>query len=158
MTNNYCKECGAVLKPDEKFCTDCGAKVSDTPQPNVHVNMQQPVNDIRNRAISTIEWIGIFLITMIPIINVVVLIVWAMSATCRLSLRNYARAMLIVMIVSFILGIITGIAFAGIIRFIFQEITDYSGVPNFDFDDIFSQTKKSLYSDFFVWNVRSSNK
>jgi len=157
MTNNHCTECGASLKPDEKFCTECGAQVSDTPQPNVPINIRQPVSDIRNRVISTIEWIGIFLLTMIPIINIIVLIVWAMSAKCRLSLRNYARAMLIIMIVSFILGIIAGIVFAGIIRYIFEQIRESSGITDFDFDDIFSQMKNSPHGEFFSMSMSSDH-
>jgi Uncharacterized Zn-finger containing protein len=149
MTNNHCTECGAVLKPDEKFCTECGAKVSAIPQQTVPVRIQQPVTDTRNRTISTIEWIGIYILLMLPIINIIVLIVWAMSSTCRLSLRNYARAMLIIMVIMFILGIIIGIMFASILPGIIGWFTDYGEEIGYDLEDIFSQMKNSPYGEFF---------
>ena len=65
-------------------------------------------------------WIGVFVLGMLPLINLIMLIVWACGGTKKLSLRNYSRAALIcsaIMIVVFIilavLALVLGASFWG---------------------------------------------
>ncbi|MCL2694703.1 MAG: hypothetical protein FWE69_00065 [Clostridiales bacterium] len=45
------------------------------------------------KAVSVGNWIGTFFLTLIPVVNIIMLFVWAFGAQTK-SKRNYGRAML----------------------------------------------------------------
>ena len=58
--------------------------------------------------ISTLGWLGIFLLLLIPIVNVILLIVWAVGGSQKATKRSFARATLIFLVISIILGAAAG--------------------------------------------------
>ena len=40
-------------------------------------------------------WIGVYFLSLLPLVNLIMLFVWAFSSSTKPSLKNYARAMLI---------------------------------------------------------------
>ena len=52
---------------------------------------------------STGSWIGTLLLMYIPIVNIILLIVWAASTGENPNRRNFARAYLLMFVISFIL-------------------------------------------------------
>lgn len=54
------------------------------------------------------QWFGIFVLLALPIVNFIMTIVWACSAR-RLTLKNFARALIIGWLVVLVLGIALGI-------------------------------------------------
>ncbi len=73
--------------------------------------------------VSTLAWIGIFCIPLIPVVGwlvqLILMFVWAFGGTNKISLRNYARAALIVAAVAILLMIlifaVAGVSFSEII-------------------------------------------
>lgn len=57
--------------------------------------------------VSIWNWIGSIILTAIPVVNLVCLLVWAISGNTIKSKKNWAIAMLIFMAVGLILGIIS---------------------------------------------------
>lgn len=59
------------------------------------------------------QWIVTMLLLAIPVVNIVLLFVWAFSGNTNLNKRNYCRATLIIgavaIVLSLIIGILTGI-------------------------------------------------
>ncbi len=49
----------------------------------------------RNYAITTGEWMGTLLVTMIPVIGLIMLFVWAFDSSSNPSKANWAKAQLI---------------------------------------------------------------
>lgn len=47
--------------------------------------------------VSTKRWVGAILLQCIPIVNIVLLFVWAFGGNTPESLKNYSKALLIVM-------------------------------------------------------------
>jgi hypothetical protein len=111
-----CENCGNELQAGMKFCTSCGAAVSASPvkketrqtEPAVIVQpVQQTAAEPTGQyaVISTLGWIGYFIVTAIPIVGIVMCFVWAFTDG-NLNRRNYFRAALIMMAVFIVLGII----------------------------------------------------
>lgn len=65
--------------------------------------------------ISLKEWIITLLIMVIPIVNIVMLFVWAFSDNTPKSKSNWAKAKLVIMLLSFLLTIVLLILFWGAI-------------------------------------------
>jgi hypothetical protein len=61
------------------------------------------------------EWIVTLLLLCIPIVNIVLLFVWAFDSSAKLSKSNWAKAMLIFVGISIIVGIFCGIVFGSIL-------------------------------------------
>jgi len=68
-----------------------------------------------NDVISTLGWLGTLLVLIIPIVGLVVYIIWAIGND-NLNRRNYARASLILVAASIILGILSSVVFALILK------------------------------------------
>lgn len=62
--------------------------------------------------VSVAGWIGVLLLSCIPIANIVMLFVWGFSSTTKKSLKNYARAMLIFYAIAVVISIIAVIIFS----------------------------------------------
>ena len=85
-----------------------GYSQSTVPVNNVYV--QQPTSPAEHVSIGA--WIGVFVLSIIPLVNIIMLLVWAFGGTTKPSLKNYARAQLIVVLIVIVLFIIVGVSFA----------------------------------------------
>lgn len=122
----FCTNCGNQMSDGIKFCTSCGAAmgatapVQPTQQP-VQPVMQQPVQQpaapqpapvyaappvavCQEEPISTGGYIGILFLMMLPLINLILLIIWACGGCKKVNKRNFARAMLVWMLIASVLG------------------------------------------------------
>lgn len=66
------------------------------------------------RVTSFKQWVGIFFVTMIPVINIIALIAWSRKKNTRVtpSVRNFSRAALMWTAIFYVLGIILGVVLA----------------------------------------------
>ena len=71
-------------------------------------------------ASTTMEWLLVLLVTLIPVVNVVLLSVWAFGSNAGPNRRNYARAALILLCVLVALGAFLG---AGLIYTIYALLS-----------------------------------
>ncbi|WP_373146665.1 zinc-ribbon domain-containing protein [Bacteroides thetaiotaomicron] len=130
----FCINCGKQVPADVKFCTSCGSPVTgeteqtvrqqpvQSPPPVVQPQteyahqqgytsqtMQQPMQQqsvaiYTEEPITTGGYIGIFLLLMLPLVNMICLIIWACGGCRKVNKRNMARAMLIWMIIGAVLS------------------------------------------------------
>ena len=73
---------------------------------------QQPVYSGYDRSyepVSIGSWIGVWLLTCIPIVGFIMLIVWACGGTRKQSLKNWARAQFIILLILILIGVIAGL-------------------------------------------------
>lgn len=68
----------------------------------------------RYAPVSTGGFIGIFLLMLIPVVNLVLLIVWACGGCRKVNQANLARAMLVLMLIGMVLTLVLGIVFWGL--------------------------------------------
>ena len=100
-----CNNCGATLNDNVPFCNNCGADVTA-----VHPAYRRPV---AKEPISVGGWIGRSLIPFIPLVGgivyLIMLFIWSGDTKKEETFRNWAKAQLIVMLVSVILAVVVGV-------------------------------------------------
>lgn len=67
-------------------------------------------------------WIGVMLLTCLPLVNIIMLFVWAFSSSTKKSLKNYARASLILALIGVVLVVVVSIILAASGISIFSEL------------------------------------
>ena len=124
---SYCINCGMKLSDGVRFCTGCGTPVPSAkatevspPQNEIKVEPRQaapapatvqgietpPPAGSRYAPMSTGGFIGIFLLMLIPIVNLILLIVWACGGCRKVNQTNLARAMLVLMLIGIVLSML----------------------------------------------------
>lgn len=104
-----CWNCGAPLPYNAKFCEKCGEKIvgnghtyiseSYAPPPTVQItNMNVPP---QGEHVTTGGWFGRIILSCIPVVGFIMLLVWAFGSTPQKSLKTWARAQLIFLLIPF---------------------------------------------------------
>ncbi len=75
-------------------------------EPNVTA---QPTH---NETVSFGEWVGTFVLLLIPIVGFILMLVWAFGSGAKPSKRNFARAYFLVWVIGLVVGIVTFLATA----------------------------------------------
>lgn len=128
-----CRNCGNEYPDYKDNCPNCGTR-----NPNVSYNSQysapqnsgnrnsgqygyqQPVNTVYvnepdvhyDEHVSIGGWIGRWLVMCIPIVNIIMLFVWAFGGSRKYSLKTWARARLLLALIVIIALLITVIVLA----------------------------------------------
>ena len=71
------------------------------------------------------QYIGMMFLGAIPLVGFILLLVWAFSSDTNLNKRNYARAILILMLVGIAFSIIFSAALVGIMTTAFSGMSKY---------------------------------
>lgn len=110
-----CKVCGrSTVNDNANYCEYCGSSYRDnitTNPESFSIPNNQPVmntnNETTEKTVSFGNWMGSMLLMFIPVIGIfiylVMMFVWAFGSDTPPSKRNWARASLIVMIISIVL-------------------------------------------------------
>lgn len=67
-------------------------------------------------------WIGVMLLSCLPLINLIMLFVWAFSSSTKKSLKNYARAALIMFLIVAVITVIASVVLIACGVNIFSEL------------------------------------
>lgn len=128
-----CRNCGGEYPDYKDNCPNCGTR-----NPNVSYNSQysapqnsgnrnggqygyqQPVNTVYvnepdvhyDEHVSIGGWIGRWIVMCIPIVNIIMLFVWAFGGSKKYSLKTWARARLLLALIVIIALLITVIVLA----------------------------------------------
>lgn len=86
----------------------------------------------RYAPISTGGFIGIFLLMLIPVVNFILLIVWACGGCRKVNQSNLAKAMLVLMLIGAALTLILGIVFWGM----FANMGGLDGIKDSVMDEV----------------------
>lgn len=122
----YCTKCGTQVAEGVKFCTSCGTPMGvaqppqpqpQPPQPQYQQPYQQPPygqpypqQAYTEEPISTGSYMLMFLLLMIPIVNLLCLIVWACGGSNKKNKVNLSRAMFFWMLIGAVIGGIIALA------------------------------------------------
>jgi hypothetical protein len=101
----YCPKCGTNIGVGPaRFCPECGAAIEEAPPPppsTPNYSQQQTPPPYSppdpNAAMTTKEWIVVLLLLAIPLVNIILLFIWAFDngGGTKLSKKFFARAYLI---------------------------------------------------------------
>ncbi|WP_455671625.1 zinc-ribbon domain-containing protein [Phocaeicola sp.] len=122
----FCTNCGNQIPDGIKFCTLCGTAMKEAvpAQPAQQpvqqpITQQQPIQQVsqpvpayaappdityQEEPISAGGYIGIMFLIMMPLINLILLIIWACGGCKKVNKRNFARGMLVWMVITLVLG------------------------------------------------------
>ena len=100
----FCQNCGAQMSANERTCRRCGTPVRQAGYNQTHY--AQPAKGYhREEHVSTGGWIGINFLMIIPIVNIILLIVWAFGGSRQRSLQTWARAKLVLLLISILITV-----------------------------------------------------
>jgi len=74
-----------------------------------------------NENVSVKEWLGSMLLLCIPIVNLVLVFVWAFGNGTKISKSNFFKAYLLLMLISIVISIVLGIVFGASIFALMQQ-------------------------------------
>ena len=106
--NMTCPNCNAQLAENSTFCHHCGSNIAPTPvqQPYAAPYNTMPQGNNNPPPLSVGSYVGMFFLLCIPLVNIILLFVWAFSAGENPNRKNYARAVLILYLISAIISIL----------------------------------------------------
>ena len=67
-------------------------------------------------------WIGVFLLMCLPVVNLILLIVWACGGATKQSLVNFARAFLILALIGLVIGVILAVAAGSVFGAVLSDL------------------------------------
>ena len=106
MSQLFCSICGAMLIGNDPACRNCGVLLKGA-QDDPTLDVPAPL-DSRYSVISTWNWFGTMLLMVIPVVNLVMLILWACGkCSATLQRRNFARGTLMALVVLLIITMLT---------------------------------------------------
>ncbi|NLL90894.1 MAG: zinc ribbon domain-containing protein [Ruminococcaceae bacterium] len=142
---NYvtCGSCGTNISNNEKFCPSCGAPnpYANTQQNSPNYSYQQsappytypssppqqavdvpPAPNSLYAPVSVGAFIGVMLLMAVPLVNLIMLFVWAFGSSTKINLKNYARASLILTLIGIVLAILFSLVLGSVISGIFSAM------------------------------------
>lgn len=126
-----CGSCGQAVGEMDLYCIHCGALLEEKKQASVPIEKQQ--GDANATPLSLSDYMLMFLIMMIPVVNIVLLLVWAFDRKGNRNRRNFAKAGLIYFAIGIILTVVLAV---GLMRAVVlderQRHYEYHiGIPEF---------------------------
>ena len=122
----FCKKCGGKLESYASHCAFCGEKVEKYDANTNYIKQERNDN---NEHMTVAKWIGFTFVNAIPfvgqIIYFVLLFKWAFGSTKDLTLKNYARANLIIIAISIILLVLLVVLYSTIFVSYLNEFKSY---------------------------------
>lgn len=95
----YCSKCGKNIPDNSQNCNYCGAPT------NTHKSPSQPYTHEDTSPLSMGNFFVMMLIAAIPIVNIIILCVWAFGSDVNVNRKNYARAQLIIILIAMLISI-----------------------------------------------------
>ena len=128
--NRRCMQCGQATEEKDVYCVSCGKRLEGNEE------MQQSIiafdeNNPKNTPLTLGDYMLIGLIIMIPIVNIIVFLIWALDKGENLNRRNLAKAGLIYLGIGFVLSIILGV---GVMRALMLDQQYYPEYNYFDYE------------------------
>lgn len=102
----YCKKCGGKLESYASNCAFCGTPVEKY---DTKVNYVKPEKQERAKPkhMNTWKWIGLAILPGIPVLGALIYLIlmfkWAFGKTQDLTLKGYAKANLLMLLVALLL-------------------------------------------------------
>ena len=133
----YCTTCNQSYKDDSVFCPDCGSELVEaqsTPAPEVIPEVISPKEELYP-AVSTATYFWLNIAMTIPTVGFILSIILTCAPKNR-SLKNYARAYLIVNLIIIGLGLsvlVISLLLGGGLFALFEDVPAAMSGPNMGF-------------------------
>ena len=152
----FCTDCGSEIRDGIAFCTNCGAKAEQaktapqqmpemspaprtTPRPTAspapqYTSAPQPKAAVpADKTVSTGTFFGLMFLFSLPILGWLICLIVAFAAKNQ-NIKHFARAMLIWLVISLVVGALIGLAINAFINsitpYLEQVMGELSGIGN----------------------------
>ncbi len=97
--------------PNQQYQQPAPAQQYQQPAPNQQYQQPapKPIDPKRIKPLGVGSFIGMFILMAIPVVNLILLLVWAFSDSTNLNRKHYAVATLIMLVIFIVIGIVLGI-------------------------------------------------
>lgn len=126
----FCENCGANMPDGTKYCGNCGAIMETThsryepvqksqprPMSAESTYLSSPYNAPSNaEPLRVGQYIGIYLLMIIPFVNIIFLFIWSFGSSVNLNKKNFARASLIMSAVGLVILFLSGAFIKGMLN------------------------------------------
>ena len=97
----FCKYCGSSIEDNAASCPNCSAQF---------VPYEQSVQKANpDDTISMWQYLGMFLLMMVPVASIVLYVIWAFNSNIGINKRNFAKAYLIYLLIAGCISILISI-------------------------------------------------
>lgn len=96
-----CPICGKQIHENESFCQSCGSPLSAKQRAFSTLPQTEKI-----RMLKISDYLVMFLLSVIPVVNIITFIVWCSSSKTNVNKKNYALASLIFSAVAIVLCIV----------------------------------------------------
>lgn len=141
----YCKTCNKTFPQGTAFCDTCGGRLESegtsvqnptvnqpstsgyTYQPNQAAHSFTPPpypmssQVTVNNHMTTLKWIGVFILNCIPVVGFIAMLVWAFGSGRCPSLKSFARAFLILFLLGIIISVVISVVYGPMIVEMIQD-------------------------------------
>lgn len=142
--SKYCVDCGKEVPDCVSYCSECGARVPDNKH-NEYTHSEQAATTARRtvyhetantpRVVSTAYYFGMMFLYSLPLVGWLICLITAFAGF-DINKKNFARAMLIWMIIGFIVSVIVTAMSVGIGGLLAEE---FSGLSTSEIQGILEQ-------------------
>lgn len=122
-----CKNCGAFCADNATFCEKCGSQLVNEAPYQAANNVQQVNNGQQyyqqplytpqvqtEEPVSVKEWLLTTLVMIIPLVNIIMVFVWAFGNGAKKSKSNFFKAYLVWILIFVVISIIVAILTAAL--------------------------------------------
>ena len=104
-----CQHCGTQCPEGTSVCPHCGAALAQQTYQQQQPVYQQPY-DATKEVMSVGSYIGVFILSVIPIVNIICWIVWLVSPNTNRNKKNYIIANIVLFIIAIVASVILSLA------------------------------------------------
>ncbi len=162
--SKFCNHCGASVGEEDRFCTVCGKPItaeSAAEQPKAPHEESQKKEELDQEPITMGGYLIMFLIMCIPVVNLVVLLLWAFGKNGNVNRRNFSRAALIYIAIGIALTVGAMLFFIGMIANVVQyeqyHRYEHYGDPYMDYWEYYDDEYLPDSTDDFIFSITEGN-
>ena len=116
-----CPVCGKDVPAQAAFCGECGYNFQAGSATPYTVPPQTAVAPEDTSPLKVSDFFVMLLVACIPLVNIILLLIWAFSSGTNVNRKNFCRAYLIMMVIMWVISFILSLSLIGLIGILASE-------------------------------------
>ena len=116
-----CPVCGKDVPAQAAFCGECGSNFHAGSATPYTVPPQTAVAPEDTSPLKVSDFFVMLLVACIPLVNIILLLIWAFSSGTNVNRKNFCRAYLIMMVIMWVISFILSLSLIGLIGILASE-------------------------------------